>query len=136
MTTNILDSFGKALVEARDASIRSLDGGLVAARGGNNALWAKRWRDAERAGKLPEALIPECVDSALFYLLDAIDKGRLRLRFEDESGEEIDLGESQELAGWLIGESPDAWRQRFSKERLNWTPPKRARKKRKTREKK
>ena len=133
VTTNVLDSFAKALVEARDASIRSLDGGLLAARGGNKALWARRWRDAERAGKLPEALIPECVDSALFYLLDAIDNGRLRLRFEDESGEEIDLGESQELAGWLIGESPDAWRQRFSKERLNWSPTKAAKKKSATR---
>jgi hypothetical protein len=87
VTTNILDSFARALVEARDASIRSLDGGLVAARGGSNALWAKRWRAAERAGQLPEALIPECVDSALFYLLDAIDNGRLRLRFDSVSGE-------------------------------------------------
>jgi len=63
-------------------------------------------------------LIPDCVDAALFFLLNAIDQGVLRLQFTAADGKVVDLTSAGdgELAGWYSGEG--GWRSRFSAERI------------------
>jgi hypothetical protein len=104
MTSRAFESFAKKFGGVMDVAIRDIDTALRAAKTDNGALMAKRW-------------------SALFHLLDAVDNGRIRLQYEDESGEKFDLGESQELGGWFAGGSPDSWRQLFSKERIEPEAP-------------
>jgi len=69
--------------------------------------------------KISDAIIPDCVDQTIFYLLHAIDNGELKLTFTAPNGENVDLtdGGFGEMAGWYAGE--DNWRERFSKERIN-----------------
>lgn len=64
-------------------------------------------------------VVPEVVDSVLFYLLLSIDNGELDLAHRDGAGTYVSLRESGEgeMAGWLMMGPPDDWRQRFSKER-------------------
>ena len=72
-----------------------------------------------------DAFIPDCVDSTLFELLDAIDNGRIKLQFVASDGTVVDLeaaGEG-EMDGWYLGE--DGWRDWYSNERRsNWMDPK------------
>jgi len=58
------------------------------------------------------------VDETLFYLLQAIDQGVLRLSYTDESGQVVDLTEAGlgELSGWYMGSG--GWRARYSQERF------------------
>lgn len=120
------DEFAKKLVQkVRDVSIQSLDRMLKSAREGNKVASMQGWKNAEAEGKLPEVMIADCVDTALFTLLDAIDNQVLRLQFEGDDGTQLDLGESQELAGWFIGDIADSWRGRFAKERIDPGAPKR-----------
>jgi hypothetical protein len=81
---------------------------------------AERWRQALQ-GSPEDAIrvaIPDCVDEAIFCLLDAIDQGILQLSFKAESGEVFDLAEdgAGELGGWYIGSG--GWRARYSTERF------------------
>ena len=66
-----------------------------------------------------EAIIPECVDAALYFLLHAIDDGMLKLQYVAADGKAVDLTSEglSEMAGWYIG--PDGWRSMYSEERFN-----------------
>jgi hypothetical protein len=63
-------------------------------------------------------VIPDCVDEAIFYLLQAIDQGVLRLSYTDETGEVVDLSKAGlgELSGWYMGSG--GWRARYSEQRF------------------
>lgn len=117
MTSFEIDEFANILVQkVRDAAIQSNDGCLVA-----NHVMATRWKEAAASGS-PEVfanvLIPDVVDDTLFYLLHAIDDGRLRLSFTASNGNAVDLTREglSELAGWYIGN--DGWRAKYANERF------------------
>ncbi len=112
-----IEEFAKTLMASvRDAAIRENDLVFLA-----KDATATRWRDAAACRSHEEfakAIIPEIVDSVLYYLLYAIDDGQLKLSYTASSGKIVDLakdGES-ELAGWYIG--CDAWRAKYAKERF------------------
>ncbi len=114
-----IEEFAKVLVEwIRDASIRGSD---VIVRPTANAPVAKRWRREAReetATEFARVIIPDVVDSTIFYLLYAIDEGLRKLTFTASSGVAVDLTEQglSELAGWYMGIG--GWRAMYSKERV------------------
>lgn len=63
-------------------------------------------------------VIPDCIDEVIFYLLQAIDQGVLRLSYTDEAGEVVDLSEAGlgELSSWYMGSQ--GWRARHSEQRF------------------
>jgi hypothetical protein len=111
-----IEEFGKLVVRhVRDMAIRDSDMRL---RADAKGPIAERW---QYSGADPEAVrtvIPDVVDTAVFFLLQAIDNGLLRLKFASDTGSEIDLGEKGlgELSGWYMGSG--AWRAMFSEERF------------------
>ncbi len=110
--------FAKVLVqEVRDRAVQSCDLRLCPHAKGPSAA---RWRAAGTSdgGIRADVLIPDCVDMVLFYLLDAIDNGLLKVRFEASTGKVVDLTTEGhwELAGWYIGGR--GWRDMYSKERF------------------
>jgi hypothetical protein len=115
-----IEEFAKLLVrEVRDRSVVSCDSQV---KPESNSPIAKRWREAVSSsppGALAGAMIPDCIDDALFHLLHAIDSGALRLSFVTASGKLVDLtGDGMgELAGWyMMGK--DGWRSRYSQQRV------------------
>jgi hypothetical protein len=114
-----IEEFAKTLVQiVRDAAIQSNDRALLPTA--RYAL-AKRWRQAA-SENTPEdfarVLIPDIVDDTIFYLLQAIDEGNLRLAFTASNGTVIDLATEGlgELSGWFAGS--DGWVGMYSKERF------------------
>ena len=112
-----IEEFAKTLVEqVRDQAVSGCDVNL---RPEARSVTAERWHSAG-VGRNPqtEVLIPDCVDAALFFLLNAIDQGVLRLQFKAANGKVVDLPSegNGELAGWYLGEG--GWRSRFSAERI------------------
>jgi hypothetical protein len=114
-----IEEFAKMLVEwVRDASIQSSD---MVLRPTGNAPVAKRWAKAaseEAPIDFARVVIPDIVDDTIFYLLQAIDEGLLRLAFTASNGKVVDLttqGHS-ELSGWYAGSG--GWRAMYSKERF------------------
>jgi hypothetical protein len=112
-----IEEFGKILVQnIRDAAIRSSDLTFQ-----SNGPTGKRWRHAAR-DSTPEAFakmaIPDIVDDTLFYLLQAIDEGHLKLSFSASNGKTVDLSSEGlgELSGWYAGRG---WRDVYSKERFS-----------------
>ncbi len=82
---------------------------------------AIRWRQVLARGAPADAartVIPDCVDEAIFYLLQAIDQGVLRLSYTDEAGEAVNLSEAGlgELSGWYMGSG--GWRAKHSEQRF------------------
>ena len=67
-------------------------------------------RDGQPAD-LADEIIPDCVDETLFYLLNAIDQGLLKLSFTTSSGKTVGLTEVGESEmgrlvrghGWMEG---------------------------------
>jgi hypothetical protein len=117
MPTREIEEFASALIrEVRDAAVRDADLNL---RPDARSATAKRWRDGGPNGPPPSVLVPDCVDEALYFLLNAIDQGTLRLKYVTNDGKEVDLGREGlgELAGWYIG--PDGWRAKYSGERAS-----------------
>jgi hypothetical protein len=113
-----IEEFGATLVQfVRDAAIQSNDRALLPTA--RYAL-AQRWKKAARE-ETPEnfarVLIPDIVDDTIFYLLQAIDDGRLKLAYTAADGTVVDLTSQGlgELAGWLTGS--DGWVAMYSKER-------------------
>lgn len=97
--------------EAIDASERLADGRTKGRR-------AERWReviDRSSARDAVEALIPDIVDHALFYLLDAVDNDSLHLAWHRDDGSWVGLSElgRGEMAGWLMM-GKGGWIDRFS----------------------
>jgi hypothetical protein len=117
MDSKHIEEFARILVqEVRDMAIRNCDSQLEPE---SQTLIAKRWRKAASVAKgqlPPREIVPDCVDSAVFYLLHAIDQGLLPLRFVSKSGEVVDLAEDGmgELAGEYM--CSGGWRE-MSKER-------------------
>ena len=112
-----IEEFGRMLVErVRDAAVRSNDRALT-----EEHVLAKRWKEAASSGipaVFADVLVPDIVDSTLFYLLHAIDSGRLRLSFMASNGNTVDLSAKGlgELAGWYMGSG--GWRAQYAKERV------------------
>ncbi len=114
-----IEEFSKILVQrVRDAAIQSSDRELLPNAG---SPVAQRWKAASRDGT-PEAfakvVIPDIVDDAMFYLLQAIDQGVLKISFSASNGRVIDLTAVGlgELSGWYMGSG--GWRAMYAKERF------------------
>ena len=80
----------------------------------------KRWRAAGISESDPQAtiMIPDCIDYAIFYLLDAIDNGELHVQLTADDGSTVDLTTEGggAMAGWYVGPRDD-WRARYSAQR-------------------
>ncbi|GFO55462.1 hypothetical protein GMSM_24690 [Geomonas sp. Red276] len=119
MPTIEIEEFAKKLVvEVRDAAIQSSDRELQPNAGSPVAI---RWKESAIDGQIEaiaKTLIPDIVDDTIFYLLQAIDQGLLKLSFTDSNGKTIDLEKDGfgELSGWYMGS--DGWRKMYSKERF------------------
>ena len=117
MLSDQIKEFAELLVrEVRDPAIRGCDMNRSPTA---MSVTAKRWRKAgiDVCGRAADAIIPDCVDATLFFLLDAIDQGVIKLQFVSESGCIVDLTQEglSELAGWYIG--IDGFRKMYSQER-------------------
>lgn len=111
-----IEEFAKVLVrEVRDRAVKGCDLNL---RPGARSRTAVRWREAGiTAGSQTNVLIPDSVDAAVFFLLNAIDQGVLRLQYTTAEGNVVDLSRDGlgELSGWYMGS--EGWRAMFSEER-------------------
>ena len=122
MKNSDIEEFAKLLMRhVRDRAIASCD---LLRNPACNSVDAKRWCRHQHSGLTDDLIgevIPDCVDTALFYLLNAIDEGVLRIYFKANSGSMVDLVETgeSELAGWSAMGGKEGWRARFSKERFN-----------------
>jgi hypothetical protein len=119
--TKAREAFAQILMQIRDRAIQDADIILAGSRTGKRTATAIRWKEAADSDSYAEVVIADSVDTALFVLLDAIDNGVLKLRFVSPTGEELDLCESQEMAGDFITDMEDGWRSRFAKERVRPT---------------
>lgn len=118
MTNTKIEEFAKLLIrEVRDKAIANCD--MLLEPGGMSPI-AKRWHQLLTGPpiELGKEMIPDCVDSALFYLLHAIDTSAIRLSFTASDGTTVDLGEAGmgELAGWYAGIDP--WIKNYSQQRF------------------
>ena len=118
MPTREIEEFAKILVrEVRDAAIQDCD---ILRHPEAQSIGAKRWRKlgVGACDAVVEAIIPDCVDVALYYLLHAIDDGMLRLQFVASDGKVMDLTSEglSELAGWYA--MRDGWRSAYSEQRF------------------
>lgn len=117
-----IDEFAKLIIKhIRDRAIASCD---MSRDPDCNSLEAKRWRQIIKTSdpnQILTEIIPDCVDSALFCFLHAIDDGLIELFFRSSSGKLINLMETgeSEMAGRCAMGGPDDWRTKFSQERIN-----------------
>jgi hypothetical protein len=115
-----IEEFAKVLMrQVRDTAIQNCD---MLLRPVGESPTAKRWRAAQRTGSpevLAKEMIPDVVDTTLWYLLHAIDEGVLRLLYTSQNGKLVDLGaeDLDGLAGWLGG-GRDGWTKKYSQERF------------------
>jgi hypothetical protein len=115
-----IELFAQRLCElVRDQAIRNCNARLDT---NTRSPIGKHWHVAVQGAdpkRISDVILPDCVDEAIFCLLNAIDDAGLRLRFVTAEGVEVDLTNDGlgELAGWYAGD--DSWRERFSKERVN-----------------
>jgi hypothetical protein len=114
-----VEEFAKLLIiHVRDMAISASD---ISLDPDANGPTAKRWREKMLSGEsrdLAFEMIADCVDNAVFYLLNAIDQGLLRVSFTASSGKNVDLTEvgESEMSGWYM--ATDGWRDAYSKERF------------------
>lgn len=114
-----IEEFAKLLIEqVRDNTISNSDRNL---HPGARYPVAKRWKEQISNGtpeSIVNAIIPDIVDTTIFYLLAAIDQEVLRLSFTASNATTVDLSvDGQgELGGWYTG--TDGWREKYSKERF------------------
>ena len=119
MSAPEVEEFARLLiVHVRDLAVSGSDMSLDTDANGPTA---KRWRQKMQTGEpkdLASEMIPDCVDNTLFYLLNAIDQGLLKISFTASSGKTIDLTEvgESEMSGWYM--ATDGWRHEYSKERF------------------
>lgn len=113
-----IEEFARILVkEVRDRAIQSCD---RQRKQDAASPAAERWKAAANTGDLgtvADLLISDCVDETVFYLLQAIDQGVLRVSFKSSNGVTVDLGAegAGELSGWYM--SSGGWRA-YSAERF------------------
>lgn len=115
-----VDEFAEALISTvRDRSVNSFDGILV--RNMRSETTKKYVQEfGENLESAIHNVIPDIVDTTLFYLLQAIDSGDLCLYYKSKDGEVIDLDAEGlgELAGNYLSDDAEGWRQRFSRSRV------------------
>jgi hypothetical protein len=120
MTDKNIESFAEALVKlVRDRAIQNCSARLSE---NSKSPIGRAWGQSiskDDMGRVSNVIIPDCIDEAVFCLLNAIDEGGLNLTFSAQNGEVVNLTSEGlgELAGWYMGE--DNWRERFSEERIN-----------------
>jgi hypothetical protein len=116
MTLGAFDEFAERLVRlVRDRAIESCDQRRNPETKGRPAAY---WKSAIENGSVQQLLdivIPDCVDIAIFYILDAIDNEGIQLTYKSEEGVSVNLCESQEMAGWYISYD---WVKKYSAERF------------------
>ena len=111
MPTPEVEEFARILLtNVRDEAISSCDRLLHPTP---TNVKARRWHDkmiASSSEEFAKEIIPDCVDEAIFYLLDAIDNGLLGISFTATNGNTVDLTEAgrSEMAGWFAG--TDGWK--------------------------
>jgi hypothetical protein len=121
MPGEVLDEFGKLIIEwVRDRAINVCDNRLD--RCSQTAITA-RWAELIAEGSAEEAIraiIPDCVDTVISYLLIAIDQEMIKISFARDNGEIAELPEDSvgEVAGWYEG-AEDGWVQRYSTQRFH-----------------
>ncbi|WP_152616578.1 hypothetical protein [Sphingomonas sp. ERG5] len=115
-----VDEFAENLIKTvRDRAINSFDGILE-----KNMRSETTRRYVQEFGEKLESsifnVIPDVVDTTIFYLLNAIDNGDLRLLYKNAEGEVVDLDAKGfgEMAGRYVEEDAEGWRQRFSRSRI------------------
>lgn len=114
-----IEEFARVLIrEVRDRAIESCD---MQVKPDVNTPIARRWREKMKerdSMNLARSIIPDSVDETIFYLLQAIDSGVLRITFVAGNGQVVDLSEEGmgELAGWYMGSG--GWRSEYSSERF------------------
>ena len=109
-----LEEFGRKLVQqVRDDTIFSTE--VLKNPWSRSPLRSKlNALDRKCVAAVLDLVIPDIVDSTLFYLLRALDDGRIRLTYVPDEGESLDLsGSHGELPGWLWNE--EGWIARHSK---------------------
>ncbi len=115
-----VEEFASLLIaHVRDRAVAGCD--TLLSTGSSDAM-ALRWREKLQAGRpvdLAHEMIPDCVDDTLFYLLNAIDQGLLKLSFTGSSGKTVSLTEvgESEMSGWYM--ATKGWREAYSKQRFN-----------------
>lgn len=101
MKTKSYEFVRQLVRHVRDPAIQESD---IALRPDCTASTALRWRSlgVVRA----DVVIPDVVDSTLFWLLRAIDEGQFKLLYVPPDGEPVDLTDEGlgELAGWYLGD--------------------------------
>jgi len=114
-----IQEFAKLLVQlVRDEAIQSGDFLLEShARG----PVARRWQKAathQSPLEFARTIIPDVVDRTVFFLLQAIDEGDLKIVFTASNAATVDLTKDGlgELAGWYL--MSEGWRAEYSKERF------------------
>ncbi len=116
-----IEEFARLLVRiVRDRSIVSCDGQTKLESNSPIALRWRRFHIDANSTALAEAMISDCVDDAIFHLLQAIDCGDLQLRFVASTGTIVDLTKDGmgELAGWyMMGK--EGWRAQFTQQRFS-----------------
>ena len=118
----IADVFAEVLVRfVRDIAIRNCLARLTPEpRNPIGKRYAAALGDANLE-PIRDLIVPDCVDQAIFCLLNEIDGGGLKLTFTGPDGRQVDLTEDglSELAGWYVMEEEEGWRERFSRKRIN-----------------
>lgn len=101
--------------EVRDQAIEDCDRCRLLKTKGKQA---ERWRKLIESGstnELLDAIIPDCIDLAIFFLLDAIDNEKIEILYAPDGKPPVNLCKSQELAGWYrSGE----WIKKYSTQRF------------------
>ena len=112
-----IEEFGQALVRCvRDEAIKNCDRQL---QPDAMSPVAKRWREILHSPEdLAKAMVSDCVDETIAYLLQAIDQGLLRISFTSANGNTVNLSEEGfgELSGAYMGKN--GWRATHSTERV------------------
>jgi hypothetical protein len=117
MPAKEIEEFAQSLIQhVRDRAIESAD---ILLEPLAKSVSAKRWhaKGASESRDLALEMIPDCVDKTVFFLLDAIDCGLIRLSYTAANGKVVDLHEEGmgELGGWYAGIDP--WITNYSKQR-------------------
>ncbi len=123
MTADSTERFGRLLVElVRDKAIRNCRARI---QSGTKSAIGKAWANAissRNPESITDTVVIDCVDDAVFFLLNAIDDGTLPISLREADGNSANLTEEGhgELAGWYMGS--DNWRERYSTEPFNNYP--------------
>ena len=115
-----IEEFAEHLIKCvRDRAIESYDGILI-----KNMKSPTTRKYVELFGDQLESavvnIVPDVVDTTIFYLLKAIENQELAIIYKTQDGEVVDLDERglAEMAGNYITDDAEGWRQKFSHSRI------------------